>query len=81
MYTEQRFSYYDHDNFDPKVEAFKSLVAPHGNVIAVDIASVMATANTTIVHQLVLKLGVEQAKLLIAKLQEGIDKHEGKTGV
>lgn len=79
MYTESRYVYYKGDRFDPKVEADKSLVAGE-EMVSLDITSVLVSGEYSTVQQLVLKLGLDHAKLLVQKLQEGIDKHENEIG-
>ncbi len=79
MYTEARYAYNSRDKFEPKVDAFNSLLDGE-QVVSLNITNTMVQGESHLVQQLVLKLGLDHAKLLVQKLQEGIDKHENEIG-
>jgi hypothetical protein len=77
MYTESRYTYSKKDQFEPLVETFQSLLDGE-QVVSVKITNTMVQGECHHVQQVVLNMALTHAKLLVQKLQEGIDKHENK---
>lgn len=80
MHNETRITYRDGDVFNPNVEAEASFAFPGERLVRINTTSLIAQGTLYASNQLVLTLGLENAKLLVQKLQEGIDKHENEIG-
>lgn len=78
MYTETRVTYRDEDTIKPEVEADTFANDPNDKVVRINISQVFVSEEQYMNHQLHMVFGLENAKLLVAKLQEGIDEHENK---
>lgn len=79
MYSEARYTYRKEDKFEPAVEAFESALDGE-KIVSFKLTNTFVQGELHSIQQLVLKFGLEHAKTLVAKLQEGIDQHENKIG-
>lgn len=78
MYNETRIMYYKDDVFEPKVELVESFGPDEESMVKLEVKSFIVDGQRYMGQQVVLKFDIDHAKLLVAKLQEGIDKHENK---
>lgn len=78
MMAETRMSYTGEDKFEPEVSTRPSVIHPEDTLISVGLKSVAIVYSRLVHHELHITMDIEKAKLLISKLQEGIDQHENK---
>ena len=82
MLVDTRLSYTGNDKFEPEVYTRPSVVDPHDSMlISVGLKSAIIQGSGLVSHELHITMDVEKVKLLIARLQEGVDRCEKETRV
>lgn len=81
MLVDTRLSYTGNDKFEPEVYTRPSVINPKDMLVSVGLKSALIRGSGLVSHELHITMDLEKAKLIIAKLQEGVDQCEKETGV
>lgn len=78
MLVDTRLNYTGNDAFDPQMRTRQSISNPKEMLISVTLSSGLVQGSSLVSHELHITMDVEKTKLLIARLQEGVDRDENK---